>query len=609
MRITIPEIIIVMEVALVEDEVCRRKSIAGKAKFILKYQRGVIILHVINFLVKLAFYSIFTNITIVSRGYFNLVDLDRFSSILSSIIFGCFLGIGYFLAPVTGFLTDTYFGRYKVLVWSTWGMFIATISYSILVTLVVYTKCISQELLSLSNNNEQDLSCEHGKLVESSVYLFLILISLLVFNAFYSGYHANLCLYGAELLEDADETQKHNYFHIYHFLGVLGAAVAGFTVVPFEYLIFRGSVIVFLFVPPFSLAIILILFRVCKKEFYEHSVRQNPLVLIKQTTVLAVKRANVSKTLFSTKTFKSPTSILDNAKSSQGGRYTSEWVQEVKTFYRLIAIFLSFMWFFAIRATTYSIFIKMGLHMSWPGNTATQINRVVLITFIFQIGNVVALPVIVLLNGVVYKFFRRWYPNMLTSIGIGLLCGLLTLFVAIFIEVGRSEKSNCDVNNVFSKYYGSSVSIFAIIPLYVFLGLGDSFAYATIREFTYAQSPSTMRGLIFGSLQGSRGVGTIISVILILLAQTDPSCSCSDSVTPCAEVIRENPGQSCWYYTNCPGKSGAVYLYLIGTLLTLGFMSLYVFAAVSYRKRLTNFRVDEELTSKNYHVYKLFSKN
>ncbi|KAI6653639.1 Solute carrier family 15 member 4-like [Oopsacas minuta] len=591
----------------------RERSAKEEVCFALKYQRGVIVLHAVNFLVKLAFYSIFTNITIISRAYFNLVNFDEFSSILSSIIFGFFLSLGYLLAPVTGFLTDTYFGRYKVLVRCSWMMFLSTIGYSLLAGLSVYSQCISDDLLSLrSDYEEESYACDDGELVITNAYLFLLLICMLVFNIFYSGYHANLCLYGAELLEDANESKKHNYFHIYHFIGVLAATIAGLLVVPFEYQIFPGSVLVYVMVPPVSLAIILILLRVFKKDFDENTVRLNPIVQISRTTWFAIKQARKEKILFTLKTVKFPTSVLDYGKVALGGKYTVEWIQEVKTFYRLIAIFLSFMWFFALRATTYSIFIKMGLHMKWPGNTKHKIDRILIVTFLFQLGNIVALPLIAILNAVIYKRFRRYYPRMLTGMGIGYFCGLLTIFLAIFIEIARSELANCDHNYILSIYYSSEVSVFAILPLYILMGLADSFAYATIREFTYAQSPSSMRGLIFGSLQGTRGFGTIISIIIIILAQTNSTCRCNNSdYAECSDIITQNLAAQCWYYTNCPGKSSAYLLYIVFTLLSLMFISLYILVAVNYRKRLTNFRIDEELkdSSAYHYAYKIFTKD
>ena len=600
-----------MELVSVQGVTIQR-TVKDKLTFAYKYHRGVIVLHIVNFLIKLAFYSIFTNITIISRAYFNLVDLEDFSSILSSIIFGCFLGIGYLISPVTGFLTDTYFGRYKVLVVSSWVIFVTCICFSMLVVVSVYSQCISDDLLSLKRDYLERLECGPNQLRLSYALLFLILVCLLLINVFYSGYHANLCLYGAELLEDANETQKHNYFHIYHFISVLGATIAGLVVVPFEYLIFPGSIGVYVIIPPASLAIILIILRVYRKDFDESTVRQNPIAQISRTTWFAIKRAKREKKLFIWKTLRLPTSVLDNGKSSQGGRYTVEWIQEVQTFYRLIAIFLSFMWFFAIRATSYSVFIKMGLHMNWPGTTEHRPDRIILITFIFQFGNIVALPLIVLLNAVVYRRFRRWYPNMLTGIGIGLGCGLLTLFLAIFIELARSKLASCEVNSILTTYYGSRLTIFSIIPLYILLGLADSFAYATIREFTFAQSPPSMRGLIFGSLQGSRGFGTIISIILILLAQANSSCRCNlKDYDQCPAEVGKNSAANCWYYTNCPGESGTVFLYLVGTLLTFVFLSLYVLVAVNYRKRLGNFREDEDLTNRSTYeyAYRLFTKD
>ena len=600
-----------MEVTLINEQSPRERTLKQKVDFVIKYQRGVIVLHAINFLVKITFYSMFTNITIISRVYFNLVDLDQYSSIISSILFGSLLGIGYLLSPITGFLTDTYFGRYKVLVWSTWGMFITTIGYSLVGIVSIYNDCVSEHLTSLEDNIA-DMVCGEGARSVSTVFLTLILLCMFVFNVFYSGYHANLCIYGAELLEDANEAQKHYYFHLYHFIGVLAALIAGLFVVPFAYQIFPGSVTIYIMVPPSSLAVILVLLRYFKKDFDENTVRLNPIIQISRTTRYAIARASKEKELFTLNSVRVPTSVLDYGKESFGGKYTVEWIQEVKTFYRLIAVFLSFMWFFAIRATTYSIFIQMGLHMEWPGNTDKKINRILVITLIFQFGNIVSLPLIFILNTIVYQYFRRWYPSMLTGIGIGLGCGLFTLFLAIFIELARSELSNCDNNYILSIYYGSRVPIFAILPLYIVLGLGDSFAYATIREFTFAQSPSSMRSLIYGCLQGSRGFGTIVSLILIVLAQINGTCRCNDlNNAECPSLLGQNLGGNCWYYTNCPGKSNAVFLYLLFTLLTLVFLVLYVIAAVNYKKRLTNFSIDEELKNSSafHHAYKLFTRN
>ena len=93
----------------------------------------------------------------------------------------------------------------------------------------------------------------------------------------------------------------------------------------------------------------------------------------------------------------------------------------------------------------------------------------------------------------VHGYFYKYIPNMLTRLCIG-------LFFALFTCITQAFREKFPYNEV-------------IILQLVLMGIWFFLIYPTTLEFTIAQSPEHMRGMMVGLCYASLGIGTVLDFI------------------------------------------------------------------------------------------------
>ena len=104
-------------------------------------------------------------------------------------------------------------------------------------------------------------------------------------------------------------------------------------------------------------------------------------------------------------------------------------------------------------------------------------------------------------------------------------------------------------------------------------------------EFTYAQSPYSMKGMLFGFMQLSRGIGVYTLIFFVILVSRASSCVSSDSSGQIRAIncSRVDPS-SCLYYST--GQSPkAQYFWLMNFLIALMGLLLFIFVSYRYSQR------------------------
>ena len=139
---------------------------------------------------------------------------------------------------------------------------------------------------------------------------------------------------------------------------------------------------------------------------------------------------------------------------------------------------------------------------------------------------------------------KRFIPRMQSRIRIGLVFAFCTMFskTAIFLSLPLN--------------YSDGTSPFLIIPQF-FFGITFALIYAASLEFTVAQSPVQMRGMMVGMWLASIGVGYLININLKYIFH----CK--------SEFICTNP-----------------YYYAVKGVITLIFLGLYYFLSRKYKFRV-----------------------
>lgn len=104
-------------------------------------------------------------------------------------------------------------------------------------------------------------------------------------------------------------------------------------------------------------------------------------------------------------------------------------------------------------------------------------------------------------------------------------------------------------------------------------------------EFTYAQSPYTMKGMLFGFMQFSRGIGIYILFFFVLLVSRVGNCGTGDITDLIKDInCHQVNYTTCLYY----GKGlspNARYFWLMNFIIALLGLPLFIYVSYRYSQR------------------------
>ena len=264
-------------------------------------------------------------------------------------------GLGYLLAPLFGYLADAYWGRYRVILGSLCLLCISMLGKAIFIGILIHL-CPQELTLNTyvpSRNYTfpyfTNFTCYNSHFVGDSSDSVLGVIAGVALTFFfvvsslsYSGIFANLCPFFVDQVEGSSERALTTLFHKYYWVSNLGSILAACLVPSLQYLSFSFPFLICVLSNVTSIVLIVV-FR--KKFIFQPPNRPYPLSLIKQVVINAFgKREDDEYAVTSKKSMLCyPTSVLDRAKVTHGGRFQVETVEDSKAFFRLLTVFFSFM--------------------------------------------------------------------------------------------------------------------------------------------------------------------------------------------------------------------------------------------------------------------------
>lgn len=409
--------------------------------------------------------------------------------------------------PLSGWLADVYYGRYKVMLGSLWLMLFGYVTHSVVDLIYIYTTVTTPK----ETNNYSA-----GVVILIIIYL---IGSLLQWSGT-AGFLSNAIQFGIDQMSDASTSEVSAFIFWYVFALNIGA----WTVTVFTELIsvcvqaqslLSASRISSLIIPVFCVSMIL-----CSNYLLRHLLTaepqtHNPLKLVLGVLKYAATHSKVRLRSAFTYMDTRP-SRLDLGKSKFGGPFTTEQVEDVKTFLRILLLM----------CPTSLIIIAVSQIQVSLRDIAEHLNGFshscdgsLIATFLYNHNLLVALY-IVLYELAIYPILSRRIMTMLRRIGVSafFLC-LLTVILLIVDTVGHLETK--DVPCIFEDIKPNvtfdiplySVEVPANILLALVLGLLSIATY----EFVCAQSPYSMRGILIGfawfTYTLSFGLGDLITQI------------------------------------------------------------------------------------------------
>ena len=458
------------------DEITRKEYLQACCR--LKYQprrlknKGAILLLVWNFLAVFATKVVLMELSRIVRAKF------------AAILVQCVIGL---MLPIAGWLADIRFGRYKSICWSIWTM---------------WSSCMLLATSYVVVNNFE--SYNHYNII---IFQALV-IALTILHAFgFGGFQANIIQFGVDQLTDASTTEITSFIAWYtwsttssEFLLILLSCIGS------EYLTLLAQLIVCT-----SLTVVVSSNYLFNNHLVKEPVTQNPFWLIYKVVQYAIRNKHPRQRSAFTFCEDDPPSRIDFGKSKYGGPFTTEQVEDVKTFFRIIGLVSICGAVYAMRLDYQFFPIRTYVHKEFTSaKKSTDYNQCLhngIPFMLYSICVVVSIP----LNEIfIYPIFRRCsglkshFKIIIGAITLLLVYTLTTVLFTYsrkaFIETSLSHndtsikclfREGANSLNYMNDFKLLSIPecLFAISEILLIIG---------IIEYYCAQVPYSMKGLLAG---------------------------------------------------------------------------------------------------------------
>ena len=245
-------------------------------------------------------------------------------------------------------------------------------------------------------------------------------------------------------------------------------------------------------VPVLLLSVGLILDFCFHHKLVKEPVTVNPVSLIFKVLKYAAKhKYPVQRSAFTYCENKQPTR-LDYGKSKYGGPFTTEQVEDVKTFWRILVVILALSSFLLpIVQQIESASVMEGILSS-----SSCIQAISYVPFTSTFIIMYSVPLYELL---IYPCLRNRGPSILKSAGIGAAALIVSSVYGIIAETTREALSESTNECMFTQVNQSESTLgYYVIPFNILLGVTGAILYNSSILFICAQAPYNMIGLLIG---------------------------------------------------------------------------------------------------------------
>ena len=211
----------------------------------------------------------------------------------------------------------------------------------------------------------------------------------------------------------------------------------------------------------------------------------NPIKLIFQ--VLNYARKNKCPRLRSALTYidEEHPSRIDFGKHKFGGPFTEEEVEDVKTIFRLIPVLLSS---FGVSFLCELGLSQLSVNKQTINCVSTQEEHIAICSATFLL-----IPVY---RFIVYPLAHKHIPSLKKMIGAGLILWLASTVVYTTVTGVKQISEQSSYNTTMPDT--PEVSLYWVLVIKVLNGIGGAVTMVYLFEFTMAQTPNRMRGIMMG---------------------------------------------------------------------------------------------------------------
>ena len=443
--------------------------------------------------------------------HLHFLTKNNFDILLTYLVFVLLL----VLYPFAGFMADVWCGRYKAVMISL-GFLLAGLA-----TLSINSILLLLHVVRNPFNGNHNGHNSTAFFVLSSIGLLLIIPGL-------AGYHANIIQLGLDQLLEAPSEYLGLFVHWMEWFIEVGYTL----MVPLFFLLYTCKSVFFIHQAALSLTsiffvtlLVVVVFSCWKRRwFYSEPGHQNPYKMVFKVLNFARKyKYPLRRSAFTYCDDEEP-SRIDFAKERYGGPFTTEQVEDVKTFLRVLTVLLVLGPTFFLEIPMGPIFFPYSNHTGkyTPHNKCSWTSLFKDVELFRNLATVIFFPVYIWF---IYSVLRRCIPKILTRIWVGELALVIGIFSMFLIDLSgharvynnQHKAAACmfDRNLPNHSYYLDLPWSVNILPA-MFMQAGLTLVITTSFEFISAQSPHSMKGLLIGLLYAIRGTFKFLGAISIL---------------------------------------------------------------------------------------------
>ena len=537
------------------------------------------------YIVVLCSFAINVSLVGTDTSFYHLETLTYYTRIILAVTHAT----AYLLYPLLGLLSDVYFTRYKVIRLAFIIMILAACDCFLVFFAIVL-----------------DLSLVHD-ITESAIVMVVVIPGLLSMLLSLGLFEANAIQFGMDQLLESSSDQLSSFIHWYYWSSYVGNFIwflmsAGIVAInsshtgnvttktyPMsDYVLNRRMLCVALLQLILAVVGLFVLIRY-KKRLNIEKPGHNPLMLMYKVLKYAWKHTFPENRSAFTYWENDIPPRIDLGKNKYGGPFTTEEVEDTKSFFHILLL----------------LFSLLGFHLSGHGYSTLQqlmMAECPNTWLLILIGDPMNLTTIVVLIGVpLYqlinaRYHQRYIPNIFKRMCLGLLCCLLKVIFEITLQITQKQYATqhcskyCPLFQCYSLitkatangYYNycanincrpvNSIFLILLVVPQVLQGLSFLLVFLSAIEFICAQAPLRLKGLLIGLWYAS------LSVHYLLVEVPDIYILLTDGTT--WVIIQE------------------VKAFLIA-------LSLIFFAYVSGRYR---YRVRDEVVNEQYLIEEIYER-
>ena len=406
--------------------------------------------------------------------------------------------------PLLGWLADVHLGRFRAIQWSLRFMWLVSILFCLFLILlqVFYTGKHSEELRRASK-----------------------MVLYFLFSLGFGGFQANIIQFGSDQLSTASSfeivTFLRCFMWVWFLCGVVHSLLQTCFCVDYEAL---SKLLI-----PSLLTLALISDSLCSHWLVKEKTAHNPFTLICKVLYYAAKNKYPRLTSAFAYYNGRVCSRIEYAKQKYGGPFTTQQVEDVKTFFRIVVCIVAggvFTGFFMAMFPVYGkIQNSLDKGRSVLSSASENCSHLVLEgciqrVMVHYVGHCIMVVVLPLYHFLLYPLFHRYCCKVyiLIKVALGFLAILLSFAlctVIVFVANSRpdSNSDECFLENQTQTWLDLGaypVKFWWMAIPYMLLSVCQFFLISATAEFLSAQSPYSMKGFLFGSVYGFAGFFTIV---------------------------------------------------------------------------------------------------